>query len=57
MRFLPSVVQKLSSEQAHRQSDRQRDRQMDRHIDRQTQRQTDSTEILGKNKMYKNAFQ
>ena len=37
MRFLPSEVQKLSSEQTHRQPDRQTDGQ----TDRQTQRHTD----------------
>ena len=58
MKFLPSAVQKLSSEQTHRQTDgqtdrwtdrqidRQMDRQMDRQTHRQTHRQTDSTEII-----------
>ena len=50
MRFLPSAVQKLSSEQTHRQPDRQTDGQTDRHTYRQTDthtdRQTDSTEII-----------
>ena len=44
MKFLPSVVQKLSSEQTHRQKDGQTDRWTDRqthtHIHRQTDRQT-----------------
>ena len=42
MKFLPSAVQKLSSEQTHRQTDGQKDRQTDRHTDTQT----DSTEII-----------
>ena len=42
MKFLPSVVQKLSSEQTHRQTDGQTDRQ----TDTQTDTQTDSTEII-----------
>ena len=36
MKFLPSAVQKLSSEQTHRQTDGQIDGQTDRHTDRQT---------------------
>ena len=42
MKFLPSAVQKLSSEQTHRQTDGQTDGQ----TDTQTDRQTDSTEII-----------
>ena len=41
MKFLPSVVQKLSSEQTHRQTDRWTDTQIDRHTDRHTDTQTD----------------
>ena len=40
MKFLPSVVQKLSSEQTHRQTDGQTDRQTDTQTDTQTDRQT-----------------
>ena len=40
MKFLPSAVQKLSSEQTHRQTDGQTDRQTDTHTDRHTYRQT-----------------
>ena len=46
MKFLPSAVQKLSSEQTHRQTDGQTDKQTDRHTDRQTDRHTDLTEII-----------
>ena len=46
MKFLPSAVQKLSSEQTHRQTDGQTDRQTDRYTDRHTDRHTDSTEII-----------
>ena len=42
MKFLPSAVQKLSSEQTHRQMDRHTDRQTDRQMDRQTDTQTDT---------------
>ena len=42
MKFLPSAVQKLSSEQTHRQTDGETDRQ----TDTQTHRHTDSTEII-----------
>ena len=42
MKFLPSVVQKLSSEQTHRQTDGQTDRWTDRQTHRQTDRQTDT---------------
>ena len=42
MKFLPSAVQKLSSEQTQRQTDGQ----TDRWTGRQTERQTDSTEII-----------
>ena len=44
MKFLPSAVQKLSSEQTltDRQMDRQTDRQTDRWTDRQTDRHTDT---------------
>ena len=38
IKFLPSAVQKLSSEQTHRQTDGQTDKQTDRY--------TDSTEII-----------
>ena len=41
MKFLPSAVQKLSSEQTHRQTDGQMDRQTDRQTDRWTDRHTD----------------
>ena len=41
MKFLPSAVQKLSSEQTHRQTDGQTDRQTDGQTDGQTDRQTD----------------
>ena len=37
MKFLPSVVQKLSSEQTHRQTDGQTDTQTDTQTHRQTQ--------------------
>ena len=37
MKFLPSSVQKLSSEQTHRQTDGQTDGQTDRQTHRQTQ--------------------
>ena len=40
MKFLPSAVQKLSSEQTHRQTDGQTDRQTDGQTDRHTHRQT-----------------
>ena len=40
MKFLPSTVQKLSSEQTHRQMDRQTDGQMDRQTDRHTHTHT-----------------
>ena len=48
LKFLPSVVQKSSSEQTQtdRWTDRQTDRQMDRQTHRQTHTQTDSTEII-----------
>ena len=36
MKFLPSAVQTLSSEQTHRQTDRHKGRYTDRHTDRQT---------------------
>ena len=41
MKFLSSVVQKLSSEQTYRQTDRQIDRQINRQTDEQTGTQTD----------------
>ena len=40
LKFLPSVVQKLSSEQTHRQTDGQTDRRTDRWTDRHTDRHT-----------------
>ena len=52
LKFLPSVVQKSSSEQTHtdrwtdRQTDRQMDRQTHRHTHTQTHTETDSTEII-----------
>ena len=39
-KFLPSAVQKLSSEQTHRQKHRQTDTQTDGQTDRDTDRQT-----------------
>ena len=42
MKFLPSAVQKLSSEQTDRQMDRQTDRWTDRQTDTHTHTQTDT---------------
>ena len=51
MKFLPSVVQKLSSEQTHRQTDGQTDTQTDTQTDRQTRQKLLPTAYAdGKNK-------